>query len=46
MLKNPWEVAKATHSERSEESGSGNPDLIGARFLVAPIRSGLLGMTG
>ena len=34
--------------ERSEEeqSRSGNPDPVGARFLVVPIRSGLLGMTG
>jgi hypothetical protein len=45
MLKNPWEAAKATHSERSEESGFGNPDLIGARFLVGR-RGDLLGMTG
>ena len=38
MPKNLCEVAKATHSdqERSEgeESPSGNPYLIGARFLV------------
>jgi len=37
MLKN---VCERCHSERNEESRSGNPDLIGARFLVS------LGMTG
>jgi hypothetical protein len=45
MLKNLWEVAKATNPARSEESGSGNRDLIGARFLVGR-RGDLLGMTG